>query len=121
MYYHASDVVIEKPTFEDWVMFSKTDAAGLFANTHKGVFPTYGSNLHGFDLSPWARVADITEEFYWQIRNDPQERVRVFKTFRNLRFDAIRCCFPEGDSSLVVLNFDCILKWHLVEREEALH
>jgi len=85
----------------------------MYANSQP--LHTYGKNAYSFNLSPQAKVFTMSSKMYMGMRFNPDYRAGFFDALIRAGYDAAKRLQSEGDTTLVVLNFDKIENWSLTK------
>jgi len=83
----------------------------LFANTT--ALYSYGKNAYSFNLADETKIFNMSSKMYIGMRFDSNYRSGFFDALRRAGYDVAMKLQPEGDISLVVLNFSIIENWSL--------
>ena len=122
LFYYCSNRTVQKP--DPLVLKPARDPfrednppviPALYANSEPQWF--YGVNAHEFTLRPFAKVLDMSNKMYLLMRHDIGYRAGLFDAAKRAGYVALRKKQSEGDTSLVVLNFDFIEGWKLSENK----
>ena len=83
----------------------------MYANTTP--LHLYGKNAYSFNLNAQAKVLEMSNKMYTGMRMYPDYRAGFFDALKRAGYDAAKRLQREGDTTLVVINFDVIENWKL--------
>lgn len=75
----------------------------------------YGKNVYAFNMAEDTTYFLMSSKMYMGMRFDKNYRAGFFDALKRAGYEAAYRLQPEGDTTLVILNFDKIENWELTD------